>query len=146
MAPTQSKKYAVASEKSSGPANLNLNAASLGNSQVHAALAHHHPQQAHHLATARNAFKNSTRHAHPHAQQQPLHNLPHAVAPTKAPEPAPGPGPRPGSGSSVGSAQIHGAAADAKLHWLSNGFPFFCVVCVPPSLPAFRTMSITCHE
>ncbi|KIX95000.1 uncharacterized protein Z520_09310 [Fonsecaea multimorphosa CBS 102226] len=115
MAPTQSKKYAVASEKSSGPANLNLNVASLGNSPMLQASAHHHAQQAHHLANARNAFKNSTRHSH--SQQQPLHNLPHAVAPTKAPDPAPGPGPVPGPGSGVGSAQIHGAG-DAKLHAL----------------------------
>ncbi|KAH0846067.1 hypothetical protein FOPE_12547 [Fonsecaea pedrosoi] len=110
MAPTQSKKYAVASEKSSGPANLNLHAASLGNTQMH-----HHRH--HHLTTARNAFKNNTLHSHP--QQQGLQNLSHAVAPAKAPDLATGPepGPSSGAGSGMGSTntQAHGAA-DAKLH------------------------------
>ncbi|OAL39551.1 hypothetical protein AYO20_00948 [Fonsecaea nubica] len=127
MAPTQSKKYAVASEKSSGPANLNLHAASLGNTQMH----HHH-------LTARNAFKNNTLHSHP--QQQGLQNLSHAVAPAKAPNLATGPepGPSSGAGSGMGSTntQAHGAG-DAKLHPYSTVAPLHHI----PQQSQTRTLS-----
>lgn len=112
MAPSHhSKKYAVASEKSSGTGNLNMRVGSL-NPQAHQTSPQYSRQQQPQMVNARSTSKNSTRHpqAHPHAQQQqqqqPTHpNLAQTVAPARNANSGPAGGP--------GTDQVH-ASGDSN--------------------------------
>jgi hypothetical protein len=111
MAPAHhGKKYAVASEKSSGTGNLNMRAGSL-NPHLHQSTPQNSQQQAQ-MVNARNNSKNSARHAQQQQQKQPPHpNLAQAVAPARNPNSSPA------GGTGAGSGQGHGPGdPNNKLH------------------------------
>ena len=114
MAPAhQSKKYAVASEKASGTANLNMRAGSLNPPMPESSSQHYSYPQLTQMANARNNSKTSTRHplsTLSHTQQRQRlqyppshHDMVQAVAPAR--------NTNPGSAASLGagSAQLPGS-------------------------------------
>ncbi|OCT50337.1 hypothetical protein CLCR_07630 [Cladophialophora carrionii] len=158
MAPAHhSKKYAVASEKSSGTGNLNMRAGSL-NPHLHQSPPQ--PSQQHaQMITARNNSKHSARHAQPHAHAQQLQqqqkqaphpNLAQAVAPARHLNSSPagdtgaGPGQVQGHGPGDRDHQLH--CAQQRPQSLVLGYdpgPCFEWPTLPgPHLPA---MILTCR-